>query len=380
MNILWFLVGLGAGIACGLLIAYFLRIMHTKTAKELAESIFEKNLDTMKAHFGNLSLDALQKSTDELMKLSASERVAHAKELDGKKSLIDEQLKKMTFELEKVTSLVRTFEKDREQKFGELSNNLRATGEQTAALMKTTSQLRETLASQKARGQWGERMAEDVLRMAGFVENINYRKQKTIESVGSRPDFTFLLPRDLKLNMDVKFPYDRYVKFIETENEVEKEKMCTAFLRDVRLRIKEVATREYINPEENTVDYALLFIPNEQIYSFIHEKDSTILDEGIKNKVVICSPITLFAVLSVIRQAVDNFAIEKTSNEIIMVLATFKKQVAAFFEKFDTLGKKIEEVQKEYDLLTTTRKRKLDIQLQKVEDLRAQRGLLEESE
>jgi len=53
-------------------------------------------------------------------------------------------------------------------------------------------------------------MAEDVLQLAGFVENVNYVKQKTL-AAGSRPDFTFLLPRKLTLNMDVKFPLDNYL-------------------------------------------------------------------------------------------------------------------------------------------------------------------------
>jgi len=146
-------------------------------------------------------------------------------------------------------------------------------------------------------------------------------------------------------------------------------------LRDVKARIKEVTTREYISPEQNTVDYVLLFIPNEQIYAFIHEQDSSIFDDGIKNKVVFCSPITLFAVLAVIRQAVDNFALERTSNEILSLLGQFKKQWGDYIKKFDLLGRKIAEAQNEYDAITSTRQRKLDIVLNKIEDLRTQRGL-----
>ena len=146
-------------------------------------------------------------------------------------------------------------------------------------------------------------------------------------------------------------------------------------MRDVKARIKEVTTREYINPEQNTVDYVLLFIPNEQIYSFIHEQDSSILDEGLKNRVIFCSPITLFAVLAVIRQAVDNFALERTSNEILSLLGIFKKQWGEFVKKLELLGKRIEDTQKEYELLTTTRRRQLERPLNRIDDLRTQKGL-----
>ena len=304
-----------------------------------------------------------------------SEKTLHKQELDSKKGLIDKQLESMTTELANVSKLVKELEKDRVEKFGELTSQLKSTKEQTDTLMQTTNTLREALASTKIRGQWGERMAEDVLRLVGFIENVNYLKQKSVEGIGTRPDFTFLLPRDLKLNMDVKFPLDNYVKLLEAPSEVEKSKFRNKFLRDVKARIKEVTTREYINPEQNTVDYVLLFIPNEQIYAFIHEQDSSILDNGIKNRVVLCSPLTLFAVLAVIRQAVDNFALEQTSNEILSLLGAFKKQWDAFIKKLDLLGKRIGDSQKEYESLMSTRRRQLERPLNKIEDIRTERQI-----
>jgi DNA recombination protein RmuC len=384
------LIGLSIGFGLGLVAALLLRFMHGKTAKELAEELFHEteahkkaDLDTMiehiKASFGNLSLEALSKSTEEFLKLAKarleSEREIGFKELDAKKGLIDQQLHQMTSKLADVSNLMKELETDRVEKFGELASQLKTATQQSAALTQTTNLLREALASTKARGQWGERMAEDVLRLAGFIENVNYLKQTSIDGAGSRPDFTFILPRDLRLNMDVKFPLDNYIRFLETNLELEKVKFRNDFLRDVKARVKEVTTREYINPEQNTVDYVLLFIPNEQIYSFIHEQDSSILDEGIRNRVIFCSPITLFAVLAVIRQAVDNFALEKTSNEILSLLGLFKNQWGEFLKKLDLLGKRIEDTQKEYELLTTTRRRQLERPLNRIDDLRSQRGL-----
>jgi DNA recombination protein RmuC len=123
------------------------------------------------------------------------------------------------------------------------------------------------------------------------------------------------------------------------------------------------------------VDYVLLFIPNEQIYAFIHEQDRTILDEGIKNKVILCSPITLFAVLAVIRQAVENFALEQTSSEILSLLGAFQKQWGKFVEKLESLGRRIGSVQEEYESLSTIRRRQLEKPLTKIEIIRKQREL-----
>jgi DNA recombination protein RmuC len=384
------LIGLIIGFGVGLVVALLFRFVHRKTAKQLAEELLLETetqkkadmdavIENIKQSFGNLSLEALSRSTEEFLKLAKtrleSEREIGSKELDAKKGLIDQQLKQMTSKLEDVSRVMSELEKDRVKKFGELASQLTIANQQSAALMQTTNLLREALASTKARGQWGERMAEDVLRLAGFIEDVNYFKQKSIDEARSRPDFTFLLPRDLKLNMDVKFPLDNYIRFLETDTDTEKTRFRNDFLRDVKNRVKEVTSREYINPEQNTVDYVLLFIPNEQIYSFIHEQDSSILDEGIKNRVIFCSPITLFAVLAVIRQAVDNFALEKTSNEILSLLGSFKNQWNEFLKKMDLLGKRIADAQKEYEALTTTRRRQLERPLNKIDDLRTQRGL-----
>ncbi len=375
LPIITFILGFVLG---SVIIAFILKLAQARTTKE-SKAAVDAVIENVKASFGSLSLDALQKSTEEFLKLAKgkleSEREVNVKELNEKKGLIDLQLKNMTVKLEDASKLMKELEKDREKKFGELTEQLKTVSKQTVTLTETTGTLREALSSTKARGQWGERMAEDILRLAGLIENVNYVKQKAIEDGQARPDFTFFLPNHLKLNMDVKFPLDNYMRFLEADSESDKTKFRNNFLKDVKARAKEITSREYINPEKNTVDYALLFIPNEQVYAFINEQDKSIIDEGLKNKIIFCSPMTLFAVLAVVRQAVENFAMEKTSNEICSLLGEFKKQWGAFVVKMETMGKRIAEAQKEYDLLTTTRKRQLEKPLNKIEDISKQHGL-----
>jgi DNA recombination protein RmuC len=385
-------IGIAAllGIAVGVALTVWIRRGQVRQAREMAQELLRANesdrqaglqavVSQMEASFGKLSLDALQQTTTEFLKLAKNkldaERDATSQELSSKKELIDNQLKDITKQLENLGRVTRELEKDREAKFGELVSQLKSTGEVTASLMQTTNSLREALASSKTRGQWGERMADDVLRMAGFVENINYRKQKALDSDRSRPDFTFMLPNDLVLNMDVKFPLDNYQRYVETESPTDRQTYRNNFIRDVKARIKEVTSRGYINPEEKTVDYVLLFIPNEQIYGFIQEQDSSVLDEALKSKVIVCSPLTLFAILAVIRQAVDNFALQQTSDEILSLFGGFKKQWEQFVRKMEQMGKKIADAQKEYERLTTTRRRALEKPLNRIEELRSVRGL-----
>jgi DNA recombination protein RmuC len=297
------------------------------------------------------------------------ERDLHASELDGKKQLIDQQLVSMTGELGKIGDLVRDLEHDRHHAFGQLTNELRRQHEDLNALSEHTQQLREALANSRARGQWGERMAEDVLRLAGFLEGVNYRKQSTLPGVG-RPDYTFLLPNGLVMHMDVKFPLDNYLRYLEATNDVEQTRARDQFLRDVRNRVKELTARGYLDAGDETVDCLLLFIPNEQVYAFVQEHDREAIDDALRNKVVICSPMTLYAVLAVVRQAVDNFRLERTSNEILGLLREFSLQWEKYTAQLDRVQQRFDGVAKEYGALMGARHRALQRPLDKIEALR----------
>ena len=331
--------------------------------------------DRLKLEFQSLTQSALRESREELERELARHSSAGSQELEGKKALIDQQLYNIRSELTRVSDLVRGIEKDREAKFGQLAEQIRNVGEQAAALTASTGTLREALSSSQARGQWGERMAEDILRLMGMKEGVNYRKQETMGSNGSRPDFSFLLPRGEKLNMDVKFPLDNYVRYLESEDDSDR----SAFLRDVRQKVKEVSSRGYIDTSQGTLDYVLLFIPNESVYSFIHENDPNLLDDALKNRVIWCSPSTLYCVLAVVRQAVDNFAMEQTSNEIISLMGAFNEQWQRYQQSVTTLGNRLDSTQKAFEQVRGTRRRALERPLGRIEELRQQRRLPVES-
>jgi DNA recombination protein RmuC len=298
---------------------------------------------------------------------------AGARELSLHRDAIGERLTSMGDELTRVSELVGTLQRDRAQQHGELVKGLQETLRTTSELAGTTQALRATLASPKARGQWGERMADDVLRTAGLIEGVNYRKQRAIAG-GTIPDFTFLLPRDIELHMDVKFPIDNYVRHLEAATDGERDVTRSAFLRDVRNRVKELASRGYADPR-TTPGFLLLFIPNESVYGFIQEHDGQVSDAALAQGVVLCSPFTLFAVLGVVRQAVDCFLLERSADEILDALTGFSQQWQRFSDHVDKLGKQLGTVQGTFDELATTRRRQLEKRLDEIEAIRTRRGL-----
>jgi DNA recombination protein RmuC len=381
------------GALFGAVIVFVIGRMSRKDTRVIAEELVsaaEKEkmqdhqvlLDRFKDAMGALSHEALKANTGELLKLAKENLDGRVqlgeKDLEGKKQLIDQNLASMKVDIQKMQELVAAFERERSRQYGELDNQLKRAAEGTGRLQETADHLREALVSTKARGQWGERMAEDVLRLAGFVEGVNYLKQKALEGAASRPDFTFQLPRGQKVNMDVKFPLNGYLRYLEADSDTARETHKTQFLRDVRTRIKEVTGRDYINPEDETLDYVIVFIPNEQVYAFINQNDPSILDDALKSKVILCSPFTLFAILAVIRQAMDNFSMEKTAGEMLRHLGRFYKEWEKFRDSMDKAGRKLDEARDEFQRMVTTRRNKLEKPLYEIEDMRRQKGIEDE--
>jgi len=306
-------------------------------------------------------------------------------ELASKKDVIDSRLDQvhdeMRAELAKLAESVAGLGRSSAQQFGEVRNALDAHAEVTTTLSASASSLRAALSNSQARGQWGERMAEDVLRLAGFHENVNYTKQRQIDGATGRPDYTFSMPKGQVLYMDVKFPMAAYLKYLEAGTDAERDAHVKRFLADVRTRVKELSKREYATAgASSSVDYVLLFIPNEQLTGFIHEHDPSLLDDAMGEKVVMCSPLTLFAFLGVIRQAYDNFMIEQTSDEILSLLGSFSRQWDKYNDQVEKVKRKFDALDRDFDQLTGTRRRQLEKPLVQLEALRLQRGIAVDGE
>ncbi len=301
-------------------------------------------------------------------------------ELSSKKDVIDARLDQvsheMRSELAKLGQMVSALSETSAQKFGQVDQSLRSHAEITQTLNESARSLREAIASPTARGQWGERMAEDVLRLAGFVENVNYVKQTQIEGGTGRPDFTFPLPKGHELYMDVKFPMAGYLRFLDANTDAERQAHRAAFLRDVRARVKELAKRDYARATSaTTVDYVLLFLPNEQLSGFIHEHDPKLLDDAMGQRVIMCSPLTLFAFLGVIRQAFDNFVVEQTSDQILALIGKFGTQWQKYNDALDKLKTRFDQLDRQFDDVIGPRRRQLEKPLQQLEAVRRERNL-----
>lgn len=305
--------------------------------------------------------DHLRLASEQLINI-AKERLGSEKEviktdLDGKRDAIKTMVEEIRKQLVMTDEKLRHSERERIDTFSSLKKELETHRQLTNDLRGSAEGLKNVLSNNQMRGAFGERVAEDLLKMAGFVINQDYFAQT--QAGEGRPDFTLVLPDRTKVNIDVKFPYQNLQKFTESTNEEEKKRLFAQFQRDVREKIKQIATRDYINPDENTVDFAVAFIPNEMIFSYIYEYSNEIWEDAMNKKVIMAGPYSFVAMLRLIKQAHSNFQMQSNIHGIIQLVQKFKSEYEKFSIELDSLGSKIDTVSKQFQNVSTTRSRQL---------------------
>jgi len=285
-------------------------------------------------------------------------------DLNAKKDLIEGLVKRLTEDLDKNQKKLESAEAQRIGNFESLQKTLEQQEKLTRELSVSTEGLKKTLSNNQMRGAFGEQIAEDLLKQSGFVIGTNYTKQES--AGGNRPDFTIYLPDKTKVNIDSKFPYSNIVKMSEIQDEQQKANYLKLFEQDIKKKISDVSSRNYINPEENTVDFVIVFIPNEMIFSFIYEKFPHILQEAFNKKIVFAGPFSFTAILRMINTAYDNFRFQKNVQGIITQIKIFGTEFEKFNEEFDTFGDRITSLQTQYEKVAVTRTKKLQKVMDKI--------------
>ena len=227
---------------------------------------------------------------------------------------------------------------DVQKNIGELSEASRRIFE----VGKDIATLQEILQPPKLRGGLGEQFLGELLSQILPPEFFTFQYQF---SSGERVDAVVRLGERL-VPIDSKFPLDNFKRIIECKTEEERKTYQKAFYRDVRKHIDDIAGK-YIMPQEGTYDFALLYIPAENVYYETITKDEAfgeekgILNYALKKKVIPVSPNSFFAYLQVIVLGLRGLKIEKDAQRILDSLTSLNKEFEGFQGDFQLVGKHI---------------------------------------
>lgn len=338
------LVSLIVGISLGIAIFYFLKKRGSKSEEEISETIEDKLTELLPIVLSQANESLVRMANEKLGSETKQNRI----DLENKR----EEITRMVKGLEEY---VKNAEKERIDSYATLKNSVEESRKVTEQLSISTEGLKKVLSDNQVRGQFGEKVADDLLKMAGFVHGVDYEFNKEQVESKTRPDFSIFLPDGTRVNVDSKFPYANLRRMIESEDKEVKMKLKKDFEKDVKEKIRQVTTRDYINPEAKTVDFVILFIPNEMIFSYVYDKMPDVTEFAMENRVVLAGPFSFTAILRMIKQAYENFRVQKNIYSIIGHVKAFEKEFDTFSESFFKIGERIGALQKQYDTVSTTR-------------------------
>lgn len=313
--------------------------------------------------------------TEQSREVLRGEKEVITNHLQHQRKSVEDMISNLRADLDKRQAEIRSLEQDRVKTFGTLSSSLESHRKLAEQLEVSTKKLSEVLANNQARGEWGERIIEDLLQANGLVEGVHYARQLKLGETSLRPDITLLLPNKRSVAVDVKFPFSEIQQVLVTESKAEQRKLEKQFAANIKLKIDKVA--EYIEPTALTLDYAILFVPNEMIFSFINQKLPEIVDYALKKRVLLVSPFTFLIVARTVIESYRNFMISDSLREAASHIDAFIEEWSKFKEKFEKYGRSIKTLQSDFDEITGTRVRQMERRIEKVQTAREGNPLLD---
>jgi DNA recombination protein RmuC len=306
--------------------------------------------------------------------------------LKGEQKLIETDLKNKQEQIEKVVGElrrelnqrqdeIRKLEDERGKQFSEISTHIREHQNITKELQSSTEKLSKVLSNNQKRGEWGEHILDDILQTAGLIEGVHYVRQQPLGKTTVKPDISLLLPNKRVVAVDVKFPYSAIQKMADTESKVEKESYRKEFVTDVKNKVHQLEERGYINLEEGTLDYAIIFVPNEMLFSYINQECPEVIDIAMRKRIMIVSPFTFLIVARTIIESYRNFMIENNLRDIIKFISEFVEEWERFEGEFGKFDDQLGKLRQVYDKIATTRYSRMRLRIGRIEEYR--QGMLE---
>ncbi|MGB9743369.1 MAG: DNA recombination protein RmuC [Minisyncoccales bacterium] len=213
--------------------------------------------------------------------------------------------------------------------------------------MKNISSFQEIFKTPKLRGEWGEASLEHIL--SEYFPKELYERQHLFSS-GEQVDFVFKLPNGKLLPIDAKFFSDNFERMIEAKTEEERIFFQKKFVQDIKFNIDKIASK-YILPSEETVDYALMYIPAEAIFHHLmfNLRDEDVADYARKKKITLASPNTIYLTLKTIEHWFRDTQVSRTTKEILKGLDKIQKDAEKLLDDFRKLGNHLKNAGSAYE-------------------------------
>jgi DNA recombination protein RmuC len=314
---------------------------HTASETMLTEqrALQDQALLDLREAFKALSAEALKQSAPEFLRLAEQTFGKFQETAKGDLAQRQESIKTL---VEPLKQQLETYQKRLQQSeaaqsstLGEVKKQLELLSQQSATLAQETQQFRLVLHSNQARGRWGEETLRRVVEAAGMSAHCDFMEQTS--SGENRPDLVVKLPGDRFIIVDAKVPDFDFLTALETAEPAKRAEALAAHAAKLKATIKALADRDYPRQFPNALDYVVLFVPAESLFSAALEGDHDLIIWAAEKRILLATPASLIALLRSVSVSWQQHAQTENAQKIAAAAQEFYARVVKFTEHFDKI-------------------------------------------
>jgi len=324
--------------------------LHEQNLRE-ARAAQEKAVADLREAFKALSADALKQSAPEFLRLAEQ---SFGKFQEVAKGDLEKRHESIKVLVEPLKQQLETYQKNLQQNaasqsstLGEVKKQLELLSLQSTSLANETQQFRMVLKSNQARGRWGEETLRRVVEAAGMSAHCDFTEQATAGE--NRPDLVVRLPGERIIIVDAKVPDFDFINALETADVVKRAESLAAHAAKLRGTIKALADRDYPREFANALDYVVLFLPAESLFSAALEGDRDLIIWAAEKRILLATPASLIALLRSVSVSWQQHAQTENAQKIAAAAQEFYSRVVKFTEHFEGIRAGLKRANEAFD-------------------------------
>lgn len=256
--------------------------------------------------------------------------------------------------LEDLEKQVMDLENKRAEAYGNLERYLSELSQNSKELQRATTALAEAFRkSPTVRGDWGEIQLYRIVELAGMEEHVDFNKQQGSDE--GRPDLIIRLPNNGVIPLDAKVNLKHFLEAFETPDDNIREQKLEEHARAIRQSIQRLSRKAYWDGIKRTgvrsPEFVIMFVPNEVALTVAFQKDPNLLEEALKNGVILTTPVTLFALLKAVAYGWMQHKAVENAEKIANKAKELYERLCTCLSHISTLGQRLKNAVESYNEL-----------------------------